>query len=87
MLKEHYRIKQENNDMPIFVWIAVAAAMLILAGSAGVAIVRSAENVDKIVTPALAQTGQNFLAPCGWGVAAAIVIVSLAVGLRVFRKK
>jgi arginine exporter protein ArgO len=69
--------------MPVFVWLAFAAAMLILAGSAGVAVVNSA---DKIAEPVAAQVGQNFLSPLGWGVAAAVVVVSLAAGLRIFKK-
>jgi arginine exporter protein ArgO len=75
--------KQESQYMPIFVWIAIAAATLILAGSTGVAVVSSA---DKIAEPMVKQVGQNFLSPLGWGIAAAVLTVSVAAGLRIFKR-
>ena len=85
--KEYKRIMP---IIPVFVWIAIAATMLILAVSTGEAIMSSADKIDKMtekITEPITAAGQDIMTPIGWGVAASIVIVSLAAGWRIIRKK
>ena len=64
--------------MPIIVWAALAIAVLIIGGS----IASSVPEITDKAVPAVAQSTGLMLAPIGWGIAVAIVLLAIMFGIR-----
>lgn len=68
--------------MPLFVWFAIAIAILLIGGGTAVAIPKAVEVVGGPATEVIGQVGVSFLGPLGIALAVVIVIVAVVIGLK-----